>query len=99
MKAKTAAEKRWHEFVAKIPCVVCSRFGGGGGRITLHHVAKGSGVRSHFAVVPLCEEHHQGGAGLHCMGPRRFLMLYRPPDEDEYGLLVWLLEDVAALVS
>lgn len=65
------------------------------GRVELHHVAKGSGLRSQWSLVPLCEGHHRGGAGLHGMGVKAFCSLYRPPGESEYGLLIWLLEALA----
>ena len=65
------------------------------GQVELHHVAEGSGLRSDWAVAPLCAEHHRGGAGLHGMGSQAFIRLYRPPGDSEYGLLVWLLEDLA----
>jgi hypothetical protein len=29
------------------------------------------------------------------MGAKNFIRLYRPPGETEYGLLCWLLEDLA----
>lgn len=65
------------------------------GNTELHHVAEGSGERNDWGLVPLCAEHHRGGAGLHGMGPKAFIRLYRPPGDTEYGLLVWMLEDMA----
>ena len=65
------------------------------GKVELHHVAEGSGLRNDWSVVPLCVEHHRGGAGLHGMGSKAFIRLYRLPGDSEYGLLVWLLEDMA----
>lgn len=62
------------------------------GRVHLHHVAEGSGLRNDWALVPLCEGHHTGPAGLHGMGTKAFLRLYRPPGDSEFGLLVWLIE-------
>lgn len=64
------------------------------GRVELHHVAEGSGVRDDWALVPLCEGHHRGPAGLHGMGTKAFLRLYRPPGDSEFGLLIWLIEDM-----
>jgi hypothetical protein len=29
------------------------------------------------------------------MGTKNFLRLYRPPGESEYGLLIWMIEQVA----
>jgi hypothetical protein len=85
----------WRNMLAGLQCVVGKRHGGCAGGINLHHVAEGSGLRSDWALVPLCEGHHTGGAGLHGMGSKSFLRLYRPPGDSEYGLLVWLLEDIA----
>ena len=89
------AKARWRNRLASLRCVVGARHGGCEGRLNLHHVAEGSGLRHEYALVPLCEEHHVGGAGLHGMGSKNFIRLYRPPGDDEYGLLVWLLEDLA----
>lgn len=65
------------------------------GGTELHHVAEGSGLRDDWALVPLCVGHHRGGSGLHGMGTKAFLRMFRPPGDSEYGLLVWLLEDLA----
>lgn len=88
---------RHKSLVASAGCVVGNRVGGCEGRITLHHVAEGSGLRSDFAVVGLCEGHHQGPAGIHGLGTKTFIRIYRPPGESEYGLLVWQAEDLARL--
>ncbi len=94
-----AAESRYLGLIAMLPCVICSRFDATGLPVELHHVAEGSGKRSNFAVVPLCGYrmdggHHRGGGGLHGMGSQAFVRLYRPPFENEYGLLVWTSEDL-----
>jgi hypothetical protein len=80
--------------VARLGCVVCRRLGYGETPAQLHHVAEGSGLRSDFAVAPLCEEHHTGESGFHTRGPE-FLKQFRVPGESEYGLLVWVNEDLA----
>lgn len=89
------ASARHMSKVAEVGCVICRRFQREPGRVEVHHVAEGSGVRSDFAVVGLCEEHHRGATGLHGMGPKAFLRFYRPPGESEYGLLVWVNQDLA----
>ena len=82
--------------LAAMPCLLDGGFSGGcGGRVELHHVAEGSGLRDDWALVPLCAEHHRGQAGLHGMGSRAFCALYRPPGDAEWGLLVWLIEEMA----
>ena len=91
----TNAKAKWRNNLAGLQCLVGKRHGGCGGGIQLHHVAEGSGLRHDYGLVPLCHEHHQGKSGLHGMGARNFIRLYRPPGESEYGLLCWLLEDLA----
>jgi hypothetical protein len=89
--------QRHMELVARAGCVLCNRgHSGGGGRITVHHIATGSGKRSDFATVGLCEEHHQGTEGFHG-GMKIFCRIYRPPGETEWGLLAWVNEDIAKL--
>lgn len=91
----TVLEGFWKWLLAQLPCVICVRFVASGQKPSLHHIAEGSGLRSTFAVVPLCYDHHQGPAGLHGMGSKAFIRLYRPPGDSEYGMLVWLCEDLA----
>jgi hypothetical protein len=91
----TNARAKWRNNLATLNCVVGKRHGGCTGGLQLHHVAEGSGLRHDYALVPLCHGHHQGQDGLHGMGSKNFIRLYRPPGESEYGLLVWLLEDLA----
>jgi hypothetical protein len=89
------AKARWRDQLASLACVVGNRHGGCDGTVELHHVAEGSGLRHDYGLVPLCSEHHRGATGLHGMGPKAFLRFYRPPGESEYGLLIWMLEDLA----
>lgn len=86
---------RHRNAVAALGCLLAHRGGGCSGRLELHHVTEASGVRDKWALVPLCAEHHRGPAGLHGMGTKAFIRLYRPPGDTEYGLLVWLIEDLA----
>lgn len=85
---------RHYETVASLGCLVCKRIGQGYAAAQLHHVAEGSGKRSDWSVVPLCPEHHTGASGFHKRG-KAFLSQFRVPNESEYGLLIWLLEDLA----
>jgi hypothetical protein len=89
------AKARWRTKLAELRCVVGRRHGGCAGPCELHHVAEGSGLRHEYGLVPLCHEHHQGEAGLHGMGTKNFLRLYRPPGDSEFGLLIWAIEDAA----
>lgn len=93
----TAGEIRWLKMIRKLECVVCRRCGLQQQTPTeAHHVAEGSGKRSDFATVPLCSEHHRGPAGLHGMGTKAFVRLYRPPLDHEFGLMVWTAQDLEA---
>lgn len=90
--------KRHMDRVARLGCVVCRRMGFNESPAELHHIAEGSGKRSDFAVAPLCPTHHdeaRAGTGFHGMGTKRFCSLFRVPGESEYGLLVWVNEDLA----
>lgn len=89
--------KRHMDKVSHLGCCVCRRYGHQMGQTELHHIAVGTGQRSDYAVVPLCEDHHRGKAGLHGMGTKKFCVLYRPPGDCEYGLLVWVNEDLSRL--
>lgn len=88
--------------VASVGCVVCRRNVSTGLPPEVHHVAKGSGIRSHFAVACLCGNqisgghHRDPGIGFHGMGEDAFCRLFRPPGDCEFGLVIWTIEDVAA---
>ena len=104
MKIVTAAESRYMGLIATMQCLICRRFPtlATGLPTEVHHVAPGSSIRSGFATVPLCGSkldggHHRGPGGLHGMQPGPFCRLYRPPFENEYGLLVWTNQDLEAM--
>lgn len=80
-----ADEKRHMDRVAALGCLLC------GQPAQLHHVREGQGMSqraSNFLVVPLCEAHHTGSAGLHGLGGRGFERRYRV---DEMGLLAQVI--------
>ena len=91
--------QRHMDKVARAGCVVCWFMNRTFSAAQVHHVAEGSGLRSDFSVAGLCEPHHSGPAGLHGMGTRAFIRLYRPPGDSEYGLLVWANELIARDMS
>ena len=90
----TAAESRYMGLIAQMRCVVCRRFVATGEPVEVHHISEGSGKRSGFATAPLCSEHHRGKSGLHGMGTKAFCALYRPLGDTEWGLLVWVNQDM-----
>ena len=63
-RAATAAERRYLDRVAQLPCSVC----GQPGPSVVHHprFAAGAGERaSHWLAIALCPECHQGKHGIH----------------------------------
>ena len=69
-------EKRHMDEVAQLGCYICKA------PATLHHIRNngsgnvGMGRRSsHFEVVPLCYQHHQGGTGIH-LDKKNFIKKY-----------------------
>lgn len=95
----TAAQGRFMDMLAKLNCVICKRLGVKEARVELHHIAGGSSRQNNWLVVPLCGEHHRGGAGLHGMGTKAFCALYRVPHESEYGLIAFVNEDLMELLG
>lgn len=90
----TIASARHMNAVASAGCAIGNRrLGRCQGPHEVHHVAEGSGERSDFATVCLCAEHHRGQSGIHGMGTKAFLRLYKLPTE--YHLLTWANEDIA----
>jgi len=59
---KTAAMKRYHDWIHEQPCIVTGRYG-----VTNHHVTAhregGRFTRSHWCCVPLIKELHQHDYG------------------------------------
>lgn len=75
------AEQYHHNQVRSLGCVICREFDGEKTPAQIHHIGEGSGLRSEFMIVPLCQYHHTGSAGLHGMGIKAFLRLYKLPTE------------------
>ena len=73
--------------VASLGCLVCQR------PANLHHIRpKGTGMgrrSSHFEVIPLCYEHHQGQFSIH-RTKRKFESIYGKEKE----ILEQVLEQV-----
>ena len=71
--------------VASTGCVICREFDGVKVDGQVHHIAEGSGRRDDYMTVCLCEMHHTGSLGVHGMGVKAFLRLYKL--SSEYDLL------------
>jgi len=60
-----AAQKRFHDYVRAMTCLVCQK------DASIHHIISNGNQRiskSHWHVTPLCPEHHQGPIGYHGLG-------------------------------
>ena len=68
-KAKTQAERRHHERIAGMSCVICDALGQPQQTpTTVHHIREGQGMgqrASHWLAVPLCYGDHQSQFGVH----------------------------------
>ena len=71
--------------VAELGCAVCRRMGYPGTPAQLHHPRSGVGMgkrSSHYDVIPLCWEHHQGKTGVHGLGTKGFPKHWGFTEED-----------------
>ena len=92
-KGPNAVEKRHHDRVAQMGCLVC------GGEATLHHVTgyadrMGRLPRSHMLVVPLCPVHHQKGHDPLNRLPQSVEALGHRGFYDEHGIDLWGVADM-----
>lgn len=74
--------------VASVGCVLCRRDTGAKVPCHVHHIGQGSENRSDFRVAGLCELHHTGQLGIHGMGAKAFLRLFRLEKEEHLMDLV-----------
>lgn len=92
----TRAEERWIKAILTGGCILCEYLELGETDAAVHHVREGEGMSqraSHFMVVPLCWEHHQGPSGLHGLGTGGFYQRYKLSELD---LLAMTIERVSA---
>lgn len=78
-RSATADEKAYMDRVAALGCAVCVHMGLGDTPACLHHPRfdqGGSQRSSHYLVLPLCPEHHQGASGIHQLGQDGFKRRY-----------------------
>ena len=93
-KSKTKDEKNWLNRISNFGCVVCRKHHEivDAPPANCHHIRQGMGAgqkNSHYMVLPLCWEHHQGQDGFHS-APKTW--------QDKYGteaeLLEWVLDNM-----
>lgn len=95
-KRKTAEARRYHEYIAGLPCLVCGQYG-----VQIHHVTAsihgGRISRNDFLVVPLAPQYHQIQHGprtsVEALSHRGFYEAYGIDLEQEATKLAveWLL--------
>jgi hypothetical protein len=95
VKNRTRQQVEYHERLAEGLCVLCELLGRDqASRTTIHHIREGQGMSqraSHWLVIPVCEECHQGQNGIH--GDRQLLRLAKV---EEVDLLAETIERVVA---
>lgn len=92
----TRREERWVKAVLQGGCVLCEHLELGETEAAVHHIREGEGMSqrsSHFMIVPLCQEHHQGNSGFHGLGAGGFYQRYKLSELD---LLAMTIERVSA---
>lgn len=90
----TNAERHYLRRVAELGCMLCRWLELGETPAGIHHVREGQGMSqraSHFLVVPLCREHHQGSSGLHGLGEGGFERRYRVSELDLLAMTIELM--------
>lgn len=90
MKNRSHQEIAYHEALAERPCVLCELLCQDQvGRTTIHHIREGQGMSqraSHWLVVPLCEDCHQGKGGVH--GDRSLLRIAKVEELDLLAITI-----------
>lgn len=83
---------QYKKLVHELPCVVHWLFlqekvyG-----VTGHHLESIRDALSHFAMIPVCHEHHQGPNGIHGLSRRGFELRYKLTEIDLMAGTIQLL--------
>ena len=81
-------DKKRHDDIARLGCVLCYYLGINDTPAELHHVRRFGGKRSSAPILPLCTEHHRGSTGVHGLGAKAFERHY----EVEFDTLIEIVE-------
>jgi hypothetical protein len=81
-------DKKRHDNIARLGCVLCYYLGINDTPAELHHVRRFGGKRSAAPILPLCTEHHRGSTGVHGLGAKAFERHY----EVEFDTLIEIVE-------
>jgi hypothetical protein len=94
--ASSAAERSWMDSVASFGCIVCWRQHGIKAAAEIHHLKAGDRRMGHLFSIPLCADHHRGGAG-----EGRFISRHpwRARFEEAYGTELELLAAMCKILG
>lgn len=96
-RARTKADKAYHDRLAALGCIACMRDGVHQPLVSIHHVDGRTKPDCHKLVLPLCAGHHQDGTGedktLIAVHP------YKARFEARYGTQAELMARCAALLE
>ena len=81
-------DKKRHDDIARLGCVLCYYLGINDTPAELHHVRRFGGKRSAAPILPLCTEHHRGSTGVHGLGAKAF----EKHHEVEFDTLIEIVE-------
>lgn len=81
-------DKKRHDDIARLGCVLCYYLGINDTPAELHHVRRFGGKRSAAPILPLCTEHHRGSTGVHGLGAKAFERHH----EVEFDTLIEIVE-------
>lgn len=88
----TKAERQHMDRVARMGCMLCRVLGHSDVPANLHHIREGQGMSqrsSHYLVIPLCKECHQGKLGIH--GDKTLMRIAKV---EELDLLAMVIEQL-----
>lgn len=88
-KKATAAERRYMDRVASLPCMLGEALGEYHSQVNLHHIREGQGMSqraNNFLVIPLCRECHQGANGVH--GNRSLMRIAKVEELDLLAMTI-----------
>jgi len=91
-KQATAAEKRYLDKVAQLPCMLGYVLGENHGPANIHHIRTGQGGgqrASHYLTIPLCKECHQGPLGVH--GGRTLMRIAKVEELDLLSMTIEMM--------
>lgn len=94
-KPATTLERIHMGKVAQLGCICCVQMGYGNTPPEIHHLVDSGRRKSHFAVIPLCAEHHR--IGQHGPARHKNKTEFEETFGDEQHLLMLTMQAVKSL--